>query len=199
MRARRRDVDDASPAGLDHVGQHGLDAVEDPVQVDVHDPLPVLERDVGELLEAVDARGVHQNRDRAELAWMPSARRRPRAVGDVGGVGEFGVGRDSGRRGDLVPSARSRWRSPCRCRNRSSMTTAVFHQVRVTHGEATAPPAERTALAARMVPLKSQKSTPIRSLRRCVAKRPRPARDAAFEALDGQCHERGRSGLLSQR
>ncbi len=45
MRAGRRDVDDATPAGLEHVGQRRLDAVEHAVEVDVDDPLPLLERD----------------------------------------------------------------------------------------------------------------------------------------------------------
>ena len=67
MRAGRGDVDDAAPAGLDHVGQYRLDAVEDAVEVDVDDVLPVLEREVGEPLEAVQPGGVHQNGDRAEL------------------------------------------------------------------------------------------------------------------------------------
>ena len=41
VRARRGDVDDASPTGVEHVGQHGLGHVEDPVEVDVDQPLPV--------------------------------------------------------------------------------------------------------------------------------------------------------------
>ena len=93
MRARRGDVDDAAPAGLDHVGQYRLNAVKDAVEVDVDDPLPVVERDVGEALEALEPGGVDQNRHRPQLRADGRQRVVDRgAVGDVGGVGEFGVG-----------------------------------------------------------------------------------------------------------
>ena len=79
MRAGRGDVDDPAPAGLDHVRQHRLHAVEDAVEVDVDDPLPVVEREVGEPLEAFQPRGVHQDGDRRRAArGRRSARRRPR-------------------------------------------------------------------------------------------------------------------------
>ena len=94
MRARRGDVDDSAPAGLDHVGQHRLNAVKDAVEVDVDDPLPVVERDVGEPLELLESGGVDQNRDRPQLsADGGQCVVDCSAVGDVGGVGEFGIGR----------------------------------------------------------------------------------------------------------
>src|ERR1700757_2782808 len=65
--ARRGDVDDATPAGLEHVGQHRLDHVEDPIEVDVDQPLPIRELDVVETFEPVQAGGVDQNSDRAQL------------------------------------------------------------------------------------------------------------------------------------
>ncbi len=46
-----RDVDDAAPAGGDHVGQRGLHDVEDAVEIDVDDLLPTLEGQVGERRE----------------------------------------------------------------------------------------------------------------------------------------------------
>src|SRR6516165_3268259 len=94
MRARRRDIHDSSPPGLDHVGQHRLDHVEDAVEVDVDHPLPVLERDVVETVEAVQARGVDQNRHRPQ----PGANRRQRGIHlrsfrYVGGESEIGFRR----------------------------------------------------------------------------------------------------------
>src|ERR1700722_16185437 len=65
VRAGRGDVDDASPLGVEHVGQHGLDHVEDTVEVDVDQPLPIRELDVGEALDPVEPGGVHQHGDRA--------------------------------------------------------------------------------------------------------------------------------------
>src|SRR5215217_930687 len=67
MRARRRDVHDASPACLDHVGQYRLDTVEDAVEVDVDDALPFVERNVGEFLEAVEAGRIDQDGHRPQL------------------------------------------------------------------------------------------------------------------------------------
>src|ERR1700744_50973 len=91
--ARRGDVDDPSPAGLEHVGQHRLNGVEDPVEVHVDYPLPSLERDVVKLLEPVEAGRIHQYRDRPE----PAADRCQGgidlcAVRDVGGKPEVVVG-----------------------------------------------------------------------------------------------------------
>ena len=101
--ARRRDVDDAAPARLDHVGQHRLDAVEDAVEVDVDHPLPPLERDVVELLEAVQARGVDEDRDRTEFRADSGQRFVDlRAVGDVGGEGEVVFARLEVDDGDVV-------------------------------------------------------------------------------------------------
>ena len=64
VRARRRDVDDAAPAGFDHVRQHGLDGVEHAIQVDVDDCGPLREAHLRELLEAFDAGSVDQHQDR---------------------------------------------------------------------------------------------------------------------------------------
>ena len=102
MRARRRDVDDPSPPGLDHVGQHRLNRVEDPVQVDVDHSLPVLEREVAESLEPVQARGVDQNRHRPQ----PRADRRQRGIHlrpirHVGGERQIGIRRSEIDRGDV--------------------------------------------------------------------------------------------------
>jgi hypothetical protein len=54
------------PAGLDHVGQHGLDGVEHTVQVHVDDPGPFLEGQVQKLFEAFHPGRVDQHKDRAE-------------------------------------------------------------------------------------------------------------------------------------
>src|SRR5690348_9311097 len=84
--ARRRDVDDAAPSRLDHVGQHRLDGVEHAVQVHVDHPGPFLERHVGELLKALYARRVDQHQNRAErLADL-----RYRGV-DLGAVRDIGA------------------------------------------------------------------------------------------------------------
>jgi hypothetical protein len=90
------DVDDPAPSGLDHVRQHRLGAVEDAVQVDVDDPLPGLEAEVGEALEPVHAGRVDQDGDRAQL--FPDGGQclvYLRAVGHVGllpgrRIGHFG-------------------------------------------------------------------------------------------------------------
>ena len=47
LRARRRDGDDATPAGVDHVGERGLDARERAGEVHADDARPRLRRDVG--------------------------------------------------------------------------------------------------------------------------------------------------------
>src|SRR6478736_438244 len=102
MCAGRGDVDDAAPAGIDHVGQYRLDAVEDTVEVDVDDPLPVLERDFIEPLELLQSGCVHQNRHRAELGVdgvEGGVNLRP--VGDVGDVGVVGVRRIEVQRRDI--------------------------------------------------------------------------------------------------
>ncbi len=78
---------------VQHVGQHRLDHMEDPVEVDVDQPLPILEVDVGEPLEPVQAGSVDQNGDRAELIADGRERRvHLRPVGHVGGERE-GVSR----------------------------------------------------------------------------------------------------------
>ncbi len=101
--ARRADVHDAAPAGVDHVGQHRLTAVEDTVEVDVEHSLPNVEGDVGETREAVQPSGVHQNGHRAELSTnRVEGRVDLLAVGDVGGVGEIGVRRLKVDGGDVV-------------------------------------------------------------------------------------------------
>ncbi len=64
--ARGRDVHDAAPARLDHVRQHDLAAVEGPGQVHGQDPVPGLEGDVEERLEALHARVVDEDVDRPE-------------------------------------------------------------------------------------------------------------------------------------
>src|ERR1700759_821306 len=94
VRAGRGDVDDASPLGIQHVGQHGLDHVEDPVEVDVDQPLPIRELDMREALETVQPSGVDQHGDRAGL--LVDARQRGvdlRAVGDIGGERQVCLGR----------------------------------------------------------------------------------------------------------
>ena len=77
--------------------------MEDAVQVDVDDVLQVVEREVGEPLEAFHPRGVHQDGDRAELLPDGAQRGVDRgAVGDVGGVRELLVGRDEVEGGDVI-------------------------------------------------------------------------------------------------
>ena len=101
--ARRGDVDDAAPAGLDHVGQHGLGGVEDPVQVDVDDLAPFIEGDVGEAPEDLFAGGVDQDRHRAQCtADLGERGINLVAVGDVGEVGVLGVRRVEVDCGDVV-------------------------------------------------------------------------------------------------
>ncbi len=75
-----------------------------PLQVDVDDVLPVVERQIGESLEAFHPRGVHQDGDRTEL--FPDCGQRGvdrSAVGDVGGVRELVVGRQEVEGGDVIP------------------------------------------------------------------------------------------------
>jgi hypothetical protein len=102
MSARRGDVHDPAPPGLDHVGQHGLNAVEDAVEVDVDHPLPVLERDIGESLEPFEPGGVDQNRHRSQLCTDGVQRGVHRsAIRHVGGIGEIVVRRVEVERGDV--------------------------------------------------------------------------------------------------
>ena len=94
MRARRGDVDDAAPAGLDHVGQDGLGGVEDAVQVDVDDLAPLVEADVGESPEDLFARGVDQDGHRTQRgADLGEGGVDLGAVGHVGQVRVIRVGR----------------------------------------------------------------------------------------------------------
>ena len=102
MRARRGDVDDAPPAGLDHVGQHRLNAVKDAVEVDVDHALPVGELDVGEAFEALEPCGVDQNRHRPQRTPDLVERGIDRCpVRHVGGVGVGRVGRREIEDGDV--------------------------------------------------------------------------------------------------
>ena len=68
--------------------------MEDAVEVDVDQPLPIGEFDVGEALEPVEAGGVDQNGDRSGLRTDAGERGVDLpAVGDVGLEREVGVGR----------------------------------------------------------------------------------------------------------
>ena len=60
------DVDDVALAPLAHPGDHGFDAEEDALRVDVHDEVPVFLGDVGDLLHRDHARVVDQDVDPAE-------------------------------------------------------------------------------------------------------------------------------------
>src|SRR5437868_1010235 len=66
--ARRRDVDDAPPTGLDHVGNDGLAAVERPGEVDRQHAVPRLGVDRQEPVEALKAGVVDENRRAAETS-----------------------------------------------------------------------------------------------------------------------------------
>ncbi len=77
--------------------------MEDAVQVDVDDVIEIVEREVGEPLEAFDPGGVHQDGDRAELFPDGVQRGVDRgAVGDVGGMRELLVGSDEVEGGDVI-------------------------------------------------------------------------------------------------
>jgi len=78
--------------------------VEDAVQVDVDDPLPGLEAEVGEALEPVHAGRVDQDGDRAQI--FPDGGQclvYLRAVGHVGLLPELRIGRVEVEGGDPVP------------------------------------------------------------------------------------------------
>ena len=78
--------------------------MEDAVEVDVDHATEVVEREVGESLEALHPRRVHQDGDRAELrAHGVQCRVDRGAVGHVGGVRELLVGCDEVEGGDVVP------------------------------------------------------------------------------------------------
>lgn len=127
MRAGGRDIDDASPTRLQHVGQHRLDHVEHPVQVDVDHPLPILERDVGEALEAVQAGRVDENQDRSQP--FPDFRQRRvdlRAVGDIRGVAEVVTDGLRSMVATLRPSARRRCATARPMPDPPPVTTAVL-------------------------------------------------------------------------
>jgi hypothetical protein len=103
LRTRRGDVDDPAPARVDHVRKHGLDTVKDAVEVDVDHAAEVRECQVGESLEALHPRRVHQDADRAELFSNGVQRSVDRgAVGHIGGVRELLVGCDEVEGGDVV-------------------------------------------------------------------------------------------------
>ena len=73
-----------------------------PLQVDVDHPLPILEREVAETLEPVQARGVDQHGDRTQP--VPDGRQRGihlRPVCHVGGESQIGIRRLEVDDGDI--------------------------------------------------------------------------------------------------
>ena len=66
LRGRGGDRHDATPAGVHHVGHHGLQAVERAREVDGHHPVPRLRGDVEEVLEALDPRAGDHDLHRPE-------------------------------------------------------------------------------------------------------------------------------------
>ena len=128
LRARRRDVDDAAPPGLDHVGHHGLGAVEGPAEVDRHDAVPLLVGDRQELVEAGDARVVDEHERGSELRCARARRRRPPGRGPTR--------RRRRRRSPRGPSARS-----------SSATSAAASSLRSSSATASPSAARRMAMA----------------------------------------------------
>ena len=136
LRARRRDVDDATPAGLDHVGHHGLAAVEGAGEVHLEDPVPLLEVDLEERREALEPGVVDQDRrarrarspTAATAASMPARSVTSAATPDGGAAGGGDLGRglvggvavaveDRRRRCRRPPAAR-RWPGRCPSRRR---------------------------------------------------------------------------------
>src|SRR5690606_37900972 len=92
------DVDDAAVAPLDHVVDERLGRVEDAVQVDVDDRVPLLQRHFGEEGVSGDARVVDEDVDAAVFGddFVPKA----------GNIFEFGnVGRDEAVTGRIGPAA----------------------------------------------------------------------------------------------
>ena len=69
--ARRGDVDDPAPPGLDHVGHHRLGEVEGSIEIHLHDPVPLLVGDLHELLEAGHPGVVDQDERRPDLGTDP--------------------------------------------------------------------------------------------------------------------------------
>ena len=99
--ARRRDVDDAPPARLDHVGHDGLAAVERAREVDGEHPVPSVGVDREERIEALEPGVVHEDRRVTDsTAHLLDTGIDLRPVGDVDGHADGGAtgGRDLGRR-----------------------------------------------------------------------------------------------------
>ena len=91
LEGRRRNRDDPSPAGRDHVREHRLHAVERAVEVDREYAVPRFAGDLAEGLPPGDRGRRHEDLDGPEL---PPNRRhrvvdRP-AIGDVHGAGQRG-------------------------------------------------------------------------------------------------------------
>ena len=120
--ARRGDVHDAAPPGGDHVGQHGLAAVEGPGEVDRDHPVIRGPLDLEELLEGSDAGVVDEDRRRPEP--FPYLRH---CVVDASPVGHID-GQAEGS-SPLGPRSRSRPRRPNRCRDRARRPWRLRAQV----------------------------------------------------------------------